>query len=172
EWFTSECYSAIDSIKDPSKTAIIAEYKRQSPSKGIINDHSLVSDVVGAYQTLGASVVSILTDTAFFGGGTIHLTQARDILTIPILRKDFIIDAYQVYETKAMGADLMLLIAEILTADQIEDLSALAQSIGLQVLLEMHSEAHLNKICDTIDMVGINNRNLDTFEVDLQHSIR
>lgn len=153
------------------KTGIIAEYKRRSPSKGIINNRDSVEAVTRAYFGYGASGISILTDHEFFGGSLDDLVAARDN-SIPLLRKDFTIDEYQVIEAKAFGADVILLIAACLTPQEVKTLSATAKGLGLEVLLELHDETELQHICDTIDMVGVNNRNLKTFEVDLEHSVR
>lgn len=162
--------SAKASILDESKSGIIAEFKRKSPSKGFINQHADVKEIVAGYENNGASVVSVLTDEDFFGGSFEDLKQAKEVLKIPVLRKDFIVDEYQVYETKAIGADLMLLIAECLTKDEVLSLAKTAKEIGLEVLLELHSEDQLEKINDFIDLIGINNRNLKTFEVDIEKS--
>ncbi|MBS7334349.1 MAG: indole-3-glycerol phosphate synthase TrpC [Weeksellaceae bacterium] len=168
--FLNPVRSAKASVLDESKTGIIAEFKRKSPSKGFINENAKVEDVVLGYEQFGASVVSVLTDENFFGGSIKDLQQANEVLSIPVLRKDFIVDAYQVYETKAIGADLMLLIAECLKKDEVHDLAKLAKEIGLEVLLEIHSEDQLEKVNEYIDLIGINNRNLKTFEVDTEKS--
>lgn len=168
--FQQEVISAKASILNPAKTGIIAEFKRKSPSKGFINANAKVEDVVKGYQQFGASVVSVLTDENFFGGSIADLQTAKKHLDIPVLRKDFIVDEYQVYETKAIGADLMLLIAECLTKDEVFNLAKLAKEIGLEVLLEIHSEDQLVKLNEYIDLIGINNRNLKTFEVDIEKS--
>lgn len=170
EHFNSLVLSAKASILDQSTSGIIAEFKRKSPSKGFINKDVLVKDVVVGYENFGASVVSVLTDEQFFGGSFEDLQQAKEILNIPILRKDFIVDEFQVYETKAIGADLMLLIAECLTKDEVYNLAKTAKEIGLEVLLELHSEDQMEKINEFIDLIGINNRNLKNFEVDIQKS--
>lgn len=170
EHFNSPILSAKASILDQLTSGIIAEFKRKSPSKGFINKDVLVKDVVVGYEKFGASVVSLLTDEQFFGGSFEDLQQAKEILNIPILRKDFIVDEFQVYETKAIGADLMLLIAECLTKDEVYNLAKTAKEIGLEVLLELHSEDQMEKINEFIDLIGINNRNLKNFEVDIQKS--
>jgi indole-3-glycerol phosphate synthase len=162
--------SAKASILDDSKSGIIAEFKRKSPSKGFINKDANVKDVVSGYENHGASVVSVLTDEQFFGGSFDDLFAAKEVLNIPVLRKDFIVDEFQVYETKAIGADLMLLIAECLTKDEVYNLAKLAKEIGLEVLLELHSEDQLEKVNEFIDLIGINNRNLKNFEVDIEKS--
>lgn len=168
--FLNPVRSAKASVLDATKTEIIAEFKRKSPSKGFINENANVKEVVAGYEQFGASVVSVLTDENFFGGSIEDLQQAKEVLSIPVLRKDFIVDAYQVYETKAIGADLILLIAECLTKDEVHDLAKLAKEIGLEVLLEIHSEDQLEKVNEYIDLIGINNRNLKTFEVDTEKS--
>ncbi len=164
-------YSLKEFLLDENKSGVISEFKRQSPSKGIINGISDVEDVVSKYQEAGASAVSVLTDFTSFGGTSIDLIKARKVLQIPLLRKDFIIDEYQIHESKALGADVILLIASILSKQQIEEFSSLAKSLGLSVLFEVHNEEELEKLNDNIDIVGVNNRNLATFEVSIQNSI-
>lgn len=154
----------------PGKTGIIAEFKRKSPSKGIINNNATVEAVTAGYAAHGASGLSVLTDTNFFGGFLQDLTAAT-VHETPILRKDFMIDPYQIIEAKAHGAEVILLIAACLSPLQVRELASLAKDTGLEVLLEIHTQAELDHLCDSIDMVGINNRNLKTFEVDLAHSI-
>ena len=170
ENFNLPIKSSKASILDESKSGIIAEFKRKSPSKGFINKDANVKEVVAGYEKFGASVVSVLTDEQFFGGSFDDLIDAKNVLNIPILRKDFIVDEYQVYETKAIGADLMLLIAECLTKDEVYNLAKTAKEIGLEVLLELHSEDQLEKVNEFIDLIGINNRNLKNFEVDIEKS--
>ena len=170
EHFLKPVLSAKASILDESKSGIIAEFKRKSPSKGFINENAVVKEVVSGYEKYGASVVSVLTDEHFFGGSFNDLYEAKNVLNIPVLRKDFIVDEYQVYETKAIGADLMLLIAECLTKDEVYNLAKKAKEIGLEILLELHSEDQLEKVNEYIDLIGINNRNLKNFEVDIEKS--
>ena len=170
ENFNLPIKSSKESILDESKSGIIAEFKRKSPSKGFINKDANVKEVVAGYEKFGASVVSVLTDEQFFGGSFDDLIDAKNVLNIPILRKDFIVDEYQVYETKAIGADLMLLIAECLTKNEVYNLAKTAKEIGLEVLLELHSEDQLEKVNDFIDLIGVNNRNLKNFEVDIEKS--
>jgi indole-3-glycerol phosphate synthase len=167
--FNRSCFSATAFLKDPERTGIIAEFKRKSPSKGVINGTADVVQVTGAYAK-HASAVSVLTDQDFFGGEPADLIAAR-VHAIPILRKDFMIDAYQVYEAKAMGADLILLIAACLSKESVHLLAILAKSLGLEVLLEIHDDSELGHICDEVDLVGVNNRNLKTFEVSIQTSL-
>jgi len=169
--FSRECYSLRESILDPQRTGIIAEFKRASPSKGLINGDVSVSQVVKGYQAAGASAISVLTDADFFQGTLADLTEARQALQIPLLRKEFIIDRYQIAEAKAYGADIILLIAACLSSKEIETLSIYAKSLGLSVLLEVHNEEELNRsIFDSIDAIGVNNRNLKDFSVSLDHS--
>ena len=170
-YFKRQTLSLKKSLLDEKKTGIIAEYKRKSPSKGIINDRDSVEAVTRAYFGYGASGISILTDHEFFGGSLDDLVAARDN-SIPLLRKDFMIDEYQLVEAKAFGADVILLIAACLLPKEVQTLSTAAKDLGLEVLLELHDETELEHICDTVDLVGVNNRNLKTFEVDLEHSVR
>ena len=153
-----------------SDTGIIAEFKRKSPSKGWIFGDALVEEVVPAYELSGASAVSVLTDELFFGGSMTDLKIARQKVALPLLRKDFIIDEYQLYQAKILGANVILLIASALTLEQSKALSATAQELELEVLLEIHSEEELAYLEPNIDVVGINNRNLSTFETNIQLS--
>lgn len=164
------CFSLKQFLLDETKTGIIAEFKRQSPSKGIINATADVVDVTKAYTDNGASCLSVLTDEIFFGGTTNDLISAR-VNNIPILRKDFIIDEYQITEAKSMGADVILLIAACLTPERVKELAIYATSLGLEVLLEIHAEEELIHICDETAIVGVNNRDLKTFTVDINRSI-
>lgn len=168
--FSRESYSLKASVMNPAKTGIIAEFKRKSPSKGIINSSTFVDDVTLGYSAAGASGLSILTDFNFFGGSIDDLTIARQINQVPILRKEFIIDEYQLIEAKAYGADAILLIAAVLGAKEIAHLYRFSKNLGLEVLLEIHDENELEKVNGHADLVGINNRNLKTFEVNLEHS--
>lgn len=154
-----------------SNTGIIAEHKRRSPSKSVINQNLNVQDVAKGYADAGVCGMSILTDGKYFGGSLDDLVLARASVNIPLLRKEFIIDEYQIVEAKAYGADVILLIAAILSREEIKTLSELAKSIGLDVLLEVHNEEELQKsIMPSLDMLGVNNRNLKTFEVSLDTS--
>ncbi|NMR34046.1 indole-3-glycerol phosphate synthase TrpC [Chryseobacterium aquaticum] len=154
-----------------SKSGIIAEFKRKSPSKGIINNKVSPLEVVSEYEKFGASAVSILTDRDFFGGSFNDILSVRKSVNIPILRKDFMIDEYQFFEAKSMGADVILLIAASLSPNQVSEFTELAHQLDLEVLLEIHTEEELLHINKNIDFVGINNRNLKDFKVDLQHSV-
>jgi indole-3-glycerol phosphate synthase len=171
ELFLQPALSLKDFLLDKSKTGIIAEFKRKSPSKGIINNKADVIEVTKGYTDNGASCLSVLTDEKFFGGSDEDLIKAR-INNIPILRKDFIIDEYQIIEAKSIGADVILLIAACLTSKEVKHLASVANDLGLEVLLELHAEEELEHICDEISIVGINNRNLKTFDVDIERSLR
>ena len=150
---------------------IIAEHKRRSPSKAIINNGFSVEEVIKGYDEAGAVGISVLTDSKYFGGSLEDLVIARASTNLPLLRKEFIIDEYQIVEAKANGADLILLIASVLTRKEIEGFSKCAKNIGLEVLLEIHSEQELEKsLMPSLDMIGVNNRNLATFEVSLKNS--
>jgi len=170
-YFNVACLSLRESILDPEKTGIIAEYKRASPSKGDINSTAKVEDVVKAYEEAGASAVSVLTDGEFFKGNLEDLSKAREAINIPILRKEFIVDKYQITEAKAYGADVILLIAACLKKEEVQEFASYAHQIGLNVLLEVHNEQELlDNLFDDIDAIGVNNRNLKDFSVDLNHS--
>lgn len=152
-------------------SGVIAEFKRASPSKGLINDHADVRGITKGYVAAGASAVSILTDQEFFKAQTDDLKIARSNISIPILRKDFIIDPYQIYQAKIMGADCILLIAAILDPDEIKDFIKIASDIGLEAIIEVHNKKELDKLSATEKIIGINNRNLDSFEVDIENSL-
>ncbi|SDH63563.1 indole-3-glycerol phosphate synthase TrpC [Chitinophaga filiformis] len=169
-WFKRTPLSLAQFLRDPGKTGIIAEFKRRSPSKGVINGNVTVQDVTTAYTRYGASGLSVLTDEKYFGGSSDDLQQARALNNIPILRKDFIIDEYQILEAKAIGADVILLIAECLSKQEVAQLAAFANNLGLEVLLEVHSGDQLDKVTDHIQLVGVNNRDLTTFKVDFNRS--
>jgi indole-3-glycerol phosphate synthase len=169
--FSREIISMKRSLLDPSRSGIIAEFKRKSPSKGNINIQADVASITLGYARGGAAAISVLTDEHFFGGSEADLLKAR-IVKLPILRKDFIIDSYQIVEARAMGADVILLIAAALTRVEVKNLARFARSLELEVLLEIHSEEELDHVCDEVDFVGINNRNLKTFEVDVDRSLR
>ncbi|HKM94988.1 MAG TPA: indole-3-glycerol phosphate synthase TrpC [Prolixibacteraceae bacterium] len=166
---------AVPSLKefllDPEKSGIIAEHKRQSPSKGIINNSVNLEDVVLGYEKAGASAVSVLTDRKYFGGTLNDLKTAAQVLSIPVLRKDFIIDEYQIHEAKAYGASIILLIAASLSAEEIDRFATLTHNLGMEVLFEIHNEEELKKISPLVDVVGVNNRDLKTFKVDIEQSV-
>ncbi len=169
--FGRDVFSLRSFLRQPGRTGIIAEFKRRSPSRGLINGTAGVQDVTTAYARNGASGLSVLTDQEFFGGSMDDLQQARAVNNIPILRKDFVIDAYQIAEAKAIGADVILLIAECLTKEEVKYLSSFADNLGLEVLLEMHSGEQLEKITPHTHLIGINNRDLKTFKVDIYRSM-
>lgn len=152
------------------KSGVIAEFKRKSPSKGWINQFALPGEITLGYMQSGAAAISVLTDTEFFAGNFKDLSAARDENYCPILQKDFILDEYQIIEAKSIGADCILLIAAILDKEQVNSLAKFAHDLGLEVLLEIHSEEELEKMPEGVSLVGINNRNLDTFDVDLENS--
>ncbi len=156
-----------------SHSGIIAEHKRRSPSKQTINTKLSVSEVVQGYDKAGACGLSILTDHKYFGGSLEDLNLARATTTLPLLRKEFIVDEYQLIEAKAQGADLILLIAAVLSREEIQTLSTVAQKLDLEVLLEIHNQEELEKsIMPSLDLLGVNNRNLKTFEIDINNSIK
>lgn len=155
-----------------SPTGIIAEFKRRSPSKGWIYETAKADEIPAAYEAAGASAISILTDAKFFGGSLRDIRTARPLVDIPILRKDFIIDEYQLLQARIAGADAVLLIAACLTQEECADLTARAHALGLEVLLEIHSPRELAYISKNVDMVGVNNRNLGTFVTDVENSFR
>ena len=168
--FERETYSLANALRN-SKTGIIAEHKRRSPSKDTINQNTNVGQVAKGYEKAGVCGMSVLTDIKYFGGSLEDLILARASVKMPLLRKEFIIDEYQILEAKAHGADVILLIAAVLSKEEIKIFSELAQSLDLAVLLEVHNEAELHKsIMPSLDMLGVNNRNLKTFEVSLDTS--
>lgn len=169
-YFKRDILSLKKFLADENRTGIIAEFKRKSPSKGWINADADAAIVTKAYADNGASGLSVLTDEQFFGGSFADLEKAR-INEVPVLRKDFMIDEYQLTEAKSIGADVILLIAANLTIHQVKQLARAAKNLGLEVLLEIHNEEELAHICDEVDIVGVNNRNLKTFEVSIQTSI-
>ena len=154
-----------------SASGIIAEHKRRSPSKSVINNNLNVQDVAKGYEDAGVCGMSVLTDGKYFGGSLDDLLTARASCNLPLLRKEFIIDEYQILEAKAYGADVILLIAAILSRDEIKQFSEFAKRLHLDVLLEVHNEEELHKsVMPSLDMLGVNNRNLKTFEVSLETS--
>jgi indole-3-glycerol phosphate synthase len=170
-FFERPTFSLSAAMRRPDMAGIIAEHKRKSPSKGVINSQVTVEEVTTGYVRAGASALSVLTDGHFFGGKNEDLTLARGLNQVPILRKDFTIGEYQILEAKAIGTDAILLIAAVLTPAEVRQLSSFARSLGLETLLEIHDHKELGHICDTVDAVGVNNRNLADFTVDIQRSI-
>ncbi len=169
--FTKQSKSLKESIKK-STSGIICEFKRKSPSNENINYISNISEVINGYERAGAVGVSILTNEKYFDGSISDINKVKNSIEIPILRKEFIISEYQIFESKSIGADAILLIASILDKKEIKNFSSLAKSLGLEVLLEIHSIDELNKISNTdVDIIGVNNRNLDTLDIDIENSI-
>lgn len=170
ELFDRTTVSLANVLKN-SKTGIIAEHKRRSPSKSVINQAHSVDHIAKGYENAGAAGMSVLTDGKYFGGSLDDLLLARASVKMPLLRKEFIVDEYQILEARAYGSDVILLIASILTREEIKTFSELAQSLSLNVLLEVHNEPELHKsIMPSLDLLGVNNRNLKTFEVSLETS--
>ncbi|MDR2910002.1 MAG: indole-3-glycerol phosphate synthase TrpC [Bacteroidales bacterium] len=171
--FNRECISLKNNLLKKDSSGVIAEFKQKSPSKGVINVDAKIEEVTKGYTEAGAACLSILTEPKFFGGSQANLVKAREANPeIPILRKDFMIDSYQLVEAKAYGADVILLIAACLEKKQAELLAQQAKSLGMEVLMEIHNEEELDKINDSVDIVGVNNRNLKTFEVNIETSVR
>ncbi|MEI6141522.1 MAG: indole-3-glycerol phosphate synthase TrpC [Mariniphaga sp.] len=154
-------------------SGIIAEFKRRSPSKGIINDRVLPEIVTKGYAEAGVSGISVLTDSAYFGGSTYDFLCARNANPLtPMLRKDFMVDEYQIFESRLLNADVILLIAAVLKESEISRFTSIAHDLGMEVLLELHDEIEFQKIDNKVDMIGINNRNLKDFKVDLNRSLQ
>ena len=171
--FDRNCNSLKSALLKPGSSGIIAEFKKKSPSKGEINPNAKVEEVTKAYANAGAAGISVLTEKNFFGGSQANLVKAREINPdIPILRKDFMIDPYQIIEAKAYGADVILLIAACLTKNEVERLATEARKLGLEIILEVHDEAELEKLNELVDIVGVNNRDLKTFEVNIETSVK
>lgn len=164
--------SLVQSLLLPGSTGIIAEFKRKSPSKGWFKTKEQEAEPVVSAYNKSAAGISVLTDNEFFGGDLDDLIQTKVITDIPVLRKDFIIDKWQIAESKAFGADVILLIASCLSPVQVKEFAGYAASIGLESILEVHTEEELGHCCDEINMVGVNNRNLKTFEVDINTSLQ
>ncbi|GGK69809.1 indole-3-glycerol phosphate synthase [Rufibacter glacialis] len=171
-YFPAQPVSMRKYVQRPDLTGIIAEYKRNSPSKGVINAYAPVERTSIGYMQAGASALSILTDTTFFGGKNEDLTTARKFNFCPILRKDFVVEEYQILEAKSIGADAILLIASVLSKEEVSQLAQFAHSLGLEVLLEVHNREELERtLTPHVDLIGVNNRNLHDFSVDLKTSV-
>lgn len=159
-------------LAQATPAGIIAEFKRKSPSKGFIKENAVVGDIVSGYARAGAAACSVLTDRTFFAGGAEDLIAARRAVDIPLLRKDFVIDGYQLHQAAAWGADAVLLIAAALEKDECRELAHQARELGLEVLLEVHGEEELAYVSPEVHMVGVNNRNLKTFHTDVAVSLQ
>jgi indole-3-glycerol phosphate synthase len=169
-FYQSKTVSLKDYVLRKDKQGIIAEIKKRSPSKGVLNMHVDVEKTSIGYMQAGASAISVLTDQPFFGGSNEDLITVRKNNFCPVLRKDFIIDEYQVIEARSIGADAILLIASVLTKEEIKRFTLFAQSLGLEVLLEIHTRQETDKISEYNNIIGINNRNLNSMNIDLQNS--
>jgi len=167
--FSRKCLSLKQSLLN-SESGIISEFKRKSPSLGWIHEEADVVEVTSGYSAAGAAGISVLTDLEYFGGTAMDLIAARPLITCPVLRKDFVIDEYQLYEAKAIGADVILLIAAALTVEKTMELAKKAHDLGLEVLLEVHNAEEIGHANEYVDMLGVNNRNLKTFEQNIQVS--
>jgi indole-3-glycerol phosphate synthase len=169
-YFLRKTISLRESVLATGSSGIIAEFKRKSPSKGIFNENAAVEPVCSQYEKAGVSAISILTDKSFFGGSVTDISVTRDKLSCPVLRKDFIVDEYQIIEAKAIGADAILLIAELHDFKRLTDLHQFAGSLGLEVLVEIHDENSISKIPFETEIIGINSRNLASFSVNIEHA--
>lgn len=165
--------SLSDRLKSFGASGIVAEFKRRSPSKGVINDRVQPEIVTKGYSDAGASGLSVLTDGKYFGGSTADFTAARNANPLtPLLRKDFMVDEYQLFESRLLNTDVILLIAAVLEKEEISRFTAIAHELGMEVLLELHDESEIGKIDKQIDLIGINNRNLKDFKVDMDRSLK
>ena len=172
EAFSSPTVSLKKYLQKKDKNGLIAEFKRKSPSKGIINKYAKVEDTSIAYMQAGASAISVLTDEKYFGGKNKDLETIRHFNYCPILRKDFIVDPYQIIEARSIGADAILLIATVLTAAEIKEFSELANNLGMETILEIHDVKELNKGIGKADIIGFNNRNLHDFTCHYTNAIK
>ncbi|MGE0566833.1 MAG: indole-3-glycerol phosphate synthase TrpC [Bacteroidia bacterium] len=170
-YFKSEPVSLSKYLLRSDKIGLIAEFKRASPSRGLINKYAKIEEISVGYMQAGASAISVLTDEEFFSGKNEDLITTRELNFCPILRKDFIIDSYQIIESKSIGADAILLIADILTKKQIKEFTQLAENLGMEVLLEIHSKDEIQKASSKNSIIGVNNRNLNNMKTSLENSI-
>ncbi|MDL5045737.1 indole-3-glycerol phosphate synthase TrpC [Oscillatoria amoena NRMC-F 0135] len=171
--FTRTGISLKEKLRDQNSFGLIAEFKRRSPSQGLMHAKAAVASVTAGYCRVGAVAISVLTDAHFFGGSLDDLVTARRVVPSPILRKDFVVDEYQIIESKSAGADAILLIASVLESLQIREFTDLAHELGLEVVLEVHDEHELRENTEVpVDVIGVNNRNLTTFNVSVETSIR
>jgi indole-3-glycerol phosphate synthase len=166
EFFPLASISLKEALLHPDSSGIIAEFKRRSPTKGLINNRVAIEAITTGYISAGAAALSVLTDSEYFGGSLEDLKITRRMNKCPVLRKDFIIDEYQLVESKAAGADVILLIASILTGRQVRKLAGIAKKLGMEVILEIHEAKDLYMVNHHIDIIGVNNRDLRTFMVD------
>jgi indole-3-glycerol phosphate synthase len=172
-YFLTPCVALTAYLSRADKVGIIAEIKRRSPSKGVFKQALSVEELSIGYMQAGASALSVLTDTKYFGGTNDDLVTARRFNFCPILRKDFTVDEYQILEAKSLGADVVLLIAAVLSPSEVKQLASLADSLGMQSILEVHSEDEIEThLCPEVQVVGVNNRDLKTFKVDVETSLR
>lgn len=172
-FFSRSTLSLAQSLRAPGGSGIIAEIKRKSPSQGIIHPDVYVERIAAGYTNAGAAGLSILTDSKYFGGSNEDLSNAKNLVSVPILRKEFVVDEYQIMEAKSIGADVILLIAAALSPAQISQFTKSAHALGMEVLLEVHNERELEQNCESeADFIGVNNRNLKTFEVSVKISRR
>jgi indole-3-glycerol phosphate synthase len=170
-FFRRKTVSLRDAIMTEGSSGIIAEFKRRSPSRGIINESASAGKVCTGYSAAGSSAVSVLTDQEFFGGSMDDLAEVRSLVNCPVLCKDFIIDEYQVIEARSAGADAILLISDILPTDRLDKLFRFALSLGLEALIEVHNKKYYSSIPHDASLIGINSRDLSTFNVSLGHSL-
>lgn len=171
--YVRKCFSLKEHLSGAGASQIIAEFKRQSPSKGIINNKAGAVETIRGYAQAGASGISILTDKKFFGGSIQDIEITRQDVDVPILRKDFILTTYQITEAKAIGADVILLIAAILSDAQIAELALFAKELGMEVICEVHTESELERALQpNVDIIGVNNRNLKNFQVSIENAVR
>lgn len=169
--FSGKTVSLRGNLLQAGASGIIAEFKKSSPSRGPINSGAIVEEVTTGYVRAGASALSVLTDTDFFGGKDEDLVRARKVNECPLLRKDFIVDSYQVYEARSIGADAILLIASILSPEETYQLARLARSLGMETLLEVHGAEEMKHLNEHISVLGVNNRNLADFRVSIDISL-
>lgn len=163
------CRPFREAISKPRQISLIAEIKQSSPSKGMIRQNFNLQEIARSYQEAGVQAVSVLTDEDFFGGNPLYINEVKNIITAPVLRKDFILESYQVYESRYLGADAILLITDLLTKDKLMELMQVADSLGMDYLVEVHDEKELKKVLTLkVPVIGINNRNLHTLEVDFK----
>ncbi len=171
--FATPRNSLAKTLLNPQSSGIIAEFKRRSPSKGVINNGVQPETVTRGYAEAGASGLSVLTDERYFGGNITDFMAARSANPfIPLLRKDFMVHEFQLFESRMLNADVILLIAAILEKSEISRFTSIAHELGMEVLLELHDESEIDKIDQEVDMIGINNRNLKDFKVDLDRSLK